>query len=77
MRQRKSILISLILACLLPLQAYAANKYVSDHLVITMRTGQGNQFEIIKTLISGTKLEVLEETDTGYTKVRLADGTEG
>lgn len=59
------------------MQAYAASKYVSDHLVITMRTGQGNQFEIIKTLVSGTKLEILEETDTGYAMVRLNDGTEG
>lgn len=77
MRKQKIIVTSLILACLLPIQVYAANKYVSDHLVITMRTGQGNQFEIIKTLSSGTKLEILQETDTGYTLVRLEDGTEG
>ncbi len=77
MRHRQSLLIALSLICLLPLQAYAASKYVSDHLVITMRSGQGNQFEIIKTLVSGTKLEILEETDTGYTMVRLEDGTEG
>ena len=62
---------------ILPLTGLATTKYVSDHLVITMRTGQGNQFEIIRTLSSGTKLEILEETDTGYTKVRIADGTEG
>jgi len=77
MRQHKSIFIILSLACLLPVQAFAASKYVSDHLVITMRTGQGNQYEIIKTLESGTRLEILEETDTGYTMVRLSDGTEG
>jgi len=77
MRYRQNLLIIVGLACLLPLQAYATSKYVSDHLVITMRSGQGNQFEIIKTLISGTKLEILEETDTGYTMVRLEDGTEG
>jgi len=77
MKNRQPLIIALSLACLLPLQAYAASKYVSDHLVITMRSGQGNQFEIIKTLISGTKLEILEETDTGYTMVRIEDGTEG
>jgi SH3 domain protein len=77
MRNRKSIIIIFSLASLLPLQAYAASKFVSDRLVITMRSGQGNQFEIIKTLVSGTKLEILEETDTGYTMVRLEDGTEG
>ena len=77
MKYRQHILIVLGLVCLFPIQAYAVNKYVSDHLIITMRTGQGNQFEIIKTLVSGTKLELLEETDTGYTLVRLEDGTEG
>lgn len=76
MRHYKSI-IYLILIFLLPSAASAATRYVSDHLIITMRTGQGNQYEIIKTLVTGTKLEVLEETDSGYTKVRIEDGTEG
>lgn len=51
--------------------------YVSDQLRITVRTGQGNQHRIIKTLKSGDKVEVLEATDTGYAFVRTADGTEG
>lgn len=51
--------------------------YVSDHLVITLREGQGSQFKIIKTLITGTRLTVLDQTDTGYTQVRTADGIEG
>jgi SH3 domain protein len=67
----------LILCVLIPLPSMAATKYVSDQLRITLRTGQGNQFEIIKTLESGAKLEILEETDTGYTQVRLPDGMEG
>ncbi len=67
----------ILLICLFPGVIFAANKYVSDELVITLRTGQGNQFEIIKTLKSGAKLEVLDETDTGYTLVRTDDGTEG
>ena len=73
----KNTLIYLLLIFALPATVNAATKYVSDHLVITMRTGQGNQFEIIKTLGSGAKLEILEETDTGYTKVKTEDGTEG
>jgi SH3 domain protein len=55
----------------------AKTQYVSDHLVITLRTGQGNSFQIIKTLDSGERLEVLEETTSGYTRVRTSDGTEG
>lgn len=67
----------LALALLIPITGMAATKYVSDRLVITLRTNQGNQFQIIKTLPSGTLLTVLEQTSTGYTRVRTADGTEG
>jgi SH3 domain protein len=57
--------------------AAAAPAYVSDILYITLRTGQGEQFKIIKTLKSGTKVELIEKLDDKYAKVRLADGTEG
>lgn len=62
-----------------PILVQAQNvQYVSDQLIITMRTGQGSQYQILKTLPSGTRLEVLETNDeTGYTNVRLTDGTEG
>jgi SH3 domain protein len=55
----------------------AQTQYVSDHLVITVRTGQGAQFQIIKTLESGEHVKVLETTDTGYTRIETSDGTEG
>ena len=51
--------------------------YVGDHLVITVRAGKGAQYQIIKTAQSGEKLQVLEETDEGYTFIRTEDGTEG
>lgn len=52
-------------------------QYVSDQLRITLRTGQGSQFQIIRALESGTKLEVIEQTESGYSNVRTEDGTEG
>ena len=59
-------------------EAQAVTKYVSDHLIITVRSGQGNQNKIIKTITTGTKMEVLEELpDIGYARVTLEDGTEG
>lgn len=67
----------LALLLFIPLTGMAATKYVTDHLVITLRTGQGNQFQIIKTLPSGTMLTVLQKTQSGYTQVRTPDGTEG
>jgi SH3 domain protein len=67
-----------LVALLLPILVEAqTTQYVSDHLVITMRSGQGSQYQILKTLPSGTRLEVLETSDTGYTRVRNAEGIEG
>ena len=62
---------------ILSFSAQAKTQYVSDHLVITVRTGQGKQFQIIKTLESGAHVKVLETTDTGYTKIETTDGIEG
>ncbi len=62
---------------LLSFSAHAETQYVSDHLVITVRTGQGQTYQIIKTLESGTHVKVLETTDTGYTRIETNDGTEG
>jgi len=65
-------------ALILPILVQAQNmQYVTDELIITMRTGQGSQYQILKTLPSGTRVEVLESSESGYTKVRIADGLEG
>lgn len=53
-------------------------RYVSDELEITMRNGKGLEFGIRKMLKSGTRLDVLEnDADSGYSKVRNAEGVEG
>ncbi|MCF6209120.1 MAG: TIGR04211 family SH3 domain-containing protein [Gammaproteobacteria bacterium] len=64
--------------CLLLLggSVFAEIKYVVDQIVITLRSGQSNQHQILRTLPSGTKMEVLE-TGEKYSRVRLTDGTEG
>ncbi len=56
--------------------ASAETQYVSDSIVITMRAGKGDQYKVIRTLGTGTPIEVLEE-DARYLKVRIQDGTEG
>ena len=71
------LFIPYVLMLVLSFSVQAKTQYVSDHLVITVRTGQGKQFQIIKTLESGDHVKVLEETDTGYTQVETSDGTEG
>jgi len=70
----RKIIFTLLLA--LPFAVYAETRYVSDHLLITLRTGQGNQFQVLKSLPSGTRLEVLKD-DGDYIQVRTEDGIEG
>jgi len=68
----------LLILCLLPLSgtASAETRYVVDQLIITLRTGQSNQHQILKTLPSGTALELLEDAGN-YSRVRTPDGIEG
>jgi len=56
--------------------AVADTRYVSDQLIITIRSGKSTQHKIIKTIKSDTPLEVLDEDKT-YLKVRTTDGVEG
>jgi len=49
----------------------ASNKYVIDHILITMRSGMGSEFQILRTLPSGTELEILQvNQETGYSLAR-------
>lgn len=51
-------------------------QYVSDELVINMRSGKGNGFKIIKIVKSGTPLTILEQA-SGYTRAKTPKGVEG
>jgi len=67
-----------LLALLVSLGASAADRvrYVNDHLIITLRSGQGDEYRVLKSLPSGTKLELLEEKGD-FARVKTADGAEG
>jgi SH3 domain protein len=56
--------------------ALAETQYVDDTLSITLRSGQGNSYQILRVLTSGTAMTLLEKNDK-YARVRLADGLEG
>jgi len=70
-------------ACLLlaaiTLSAQAAEeRWVTDRGEFTLRSGKSTSNKIVKMLKSGTRLELLKaDADSGYSKVRLTDGTEG
>lgn len=56
--------------------AIADTRYVSDELIVTMRSGMGTEYKILKYLKTGTPMEVLEE-EGDYLRVRTGDGEEG
>lgn len=70
----RTLLTALLL--LVTAAASAETRYVDDKLIITMRTGQGTTYQILKTLPSGSKMELLQDAGK-YSQVRTEDGTEG
>jgi SH3 domain protein len=57
---------------------YAASAWVTDQFEITLRSGPSTSNAIQRMLDSGTQLEVVErDSQSGYSRVRTAGGTEG
>lgn len=53
-------------------------RYVTDQFKIMMRTGESATHKIIRTVPSGTRLDLISSNkDSGYSKVRLPSGKEG
>jgi SH3 domain protein len=74
----KNAIILLFLSLLVCGTALAETRYVSDNLEITMRSGKGTSYGIIRMLRSGTPVDVIEEDkEAGYTHVRVKGGKEG
>lgn len=58
--------------------AQAKTVWVDDQLYLPVRSGAGSQYRIIENAVpSGTPLEVIETSDSGYTHVRTAKGNNG
>ncbi len=70
--------ILLLLMSLAVFQSQAEVLYISDTLVINLRTGPGNEYRIIKGLKSGIRLEVLEADEgSGFTHVSVSAELQG
>jgi SH3 domain protein len=66
----------LVLAFAALVQAQA--RYVTDRTIIELRRGPSLEFLILRNLEAGQRVEVLEQNEAGYSRVRVADdGTEG
>ena len=78
-RNNLSILQLFVAACaVLPLLAYADQRYVTDQFEVMLRTGPSGNHTILRMLKSGAALTVLDpEVDNGYVRVQTRAGTEG
>ncbi len=56
--------------------AWAETAYITDQIYVSLRPGQNNDDPPIKTVRSGTALEVLQRAN-GFVQVRDASGVEG
>lgn len=67
-----------IVSLLATANAWPESAWVSDEFEITLRSGPSTSNAIQLMVSSGTELEVLEtDTESDYTRVRTAGGTEG
>ncbi len=74
---KKSLLaVLLLLPCL---DAGAGSPgWITDKLEVQLRSGAGNQYRVVKSVLSGTELTVADGSETnGYTRVTLGTGEEG
>lgn len=72
----KKILVLVLLLC--SAGALAKTAYVTDELQITLRSGEGTEFRILRMLPTGERLTVLSTNEqNGYSKVRTQAGAEG
>lgn len=68
-------LLLLIIACL---PAQAETVYIDDTLFAPVRSGEGTQYRILHNgLRSGTPVELLERSESGYSRIRTQAGIEG
>ena len=70
--KRLFLILSLIATMTAPALA-APNRYVTDELQINMRSGPTNGHRIIRMLDAGTPLEVVENTEDGWSRVRVGN----
>jgi SH3 domain protein len=69
-------LIALLALLALPAISAAETRFVE--VEVTLRSGQGTEFSIVRMIRSGSAVEVLQEDrQKGYTKIRIPGGVEG
>ncbi|MFV1997217.1 MAG: TIGR04211 family SH3 domain-containing protein [Acidiferrobacterales bacterium] len=72
----KVSMVFLLWTVLLPSLVQAETVYVTDRLFVSIREGQGSEFPVVKSVATGTNLEVLQRLG-GFALVREPGGAEG
>lgn len=57
--------------------AQAETRYIVDQAKLPLRSGQSTSHAIVRMLPSGMAVQVLEQSSSGYTRVRTPGGKEG
>ena len=73
--KKRTVLLAIIIV-LFSSQIYAKSKYVTDTMMITLRTGPDISFRVIGHVSSGESVSVVESKDK-WTRVNAPDGKEG
>ena len=74
----KKILNSIFILLVTFGSAQAETVYVTDNLSLSLRSEENNNSKVVKTLVTGTPLTVIEENkNTGFSHLLMNDGTEG
>ena len=60
-----------------PLVAYAETAYITEKLEVPVRSGESREYRIIRYLQAGTRVEMIQTYESGYTKIRDERGREG
>lgn len=71
------LLSTLLIAALSTAIAQAETRYVTDQLIVTVRTGPSTKNKILQSLKTGAPVEVLAEEGADYLRVRTNKGIEG
>ena len=74
----KKLLLLLVLSAITAAVTAQPVRYVEDFVKVPLRTGKSLQNKILRMLPSGTRLELLEESEEdGYSRVSTEQGVEG
>ena len=62
---------------LMVIPAHSETKYITDEIRVMVRSDPGGDRRIIAMPMSGTRVEVLKQSEDGWSKVRLPNEKEG